>query len=44
MPFIKITEGKHKGKYCSRSGRIYTKKEVDAYYARQKRKQHSKAG
>ena len=33
MPFKKITSGKKKGKYRSPSGRIYTKKQVKAYYA-----------
>lgn len=33
MPFKKITHGKNKGKYRSRSGKLYTKKQVNAYYA-----------
>ena len=33
MPFKKITHGKNKGKYKSESGKIYTKKQVRAYYA-----------
>jgi len=33
MPFKKITKGKSKGKYKSKSGRKYTKKQVKAYYA-----------
>jgi len=33
MPFKKITSGKNKGKYRSESGRIYTPKQVKAYYA-----------
>ena len=33
MPFKKITRGKNKGKYRSPSGRIYTAKQVRAYYA-----------
>jgi hypothetical protein len=33
MPFTKITKGKGRGKYRSPSGRIYTAKQVRAYYA-----------
>jgi len=33
MPFKKITSGKNKGKYRSPSGRIYTARQVRAYYA-----------
>jgi len=33
MPFKKITKGKNKGKYRSPSGRIYTWRQVKAYYA-----------
>ena len=33
MPFKKVTSGKNKGKYRSPSGRIYTAKQVRAYYA-----------
>lgn len=33
MPFNKITSGKNKGKYSSPSGRIFTKKQVEMYYA-----------
>ncbi len=33
MPFKKITKGKSKGKYKSPSGRVYTSKQVKAYYA-----------
>ena len=33
MPFKRITSGKNKGKYRSPSGRIYTAKQVRAYYA-----------
>lgn len=33
MPFTKITSGKNKGKYRSPSGRIYTARQVRAYYA-----------
>jgi len=33
MPFRKITSGKNRGKYRSPSGRIYTAKQVRAYYA-----------
>jgi len=34
MPFEKITSGPDKGKYRSPSGRVMTKKQVQAYYAR----------
>jgi hypothetical protein len=33
MPFKKITRGKGRGKFRSPSGRVYTKKQVRAYYA-----------
>jgi hypothetical protein len=33
MPFKKIKSGKGKGKYKSPSGRVYTAKQVRAYYA-----------
>lgn len=33
MPFTKITRGKNKGKYESPSGRIWTPKQIEAYYA-----------
>jgi len=33
MPFTKITSGKNKGKFRSPSGRVYTPKQVKAYYA-----------
>jgi len=34
MPFKRITHGKNKGKYRSpRSGKIYSFKQVKAYYA-----------
>lgn len=33
MPFTKITSGKNKGKYTSPSGRVFTKKQVEMYYA-----------
>lgn len=33
MPFKKITSGKNRGKYRSPSGRVYTAKQVRAYYA-----------
>ena len=36
MPFKKITKGKNKGKYKSPSGRVMTKAQVRAYYARKK--------
>jgi hypothetical protein len=33
MPFKKVSSGKNKGKYKSPSGRVFTKKQVRAYYA-----------
>jgi len=33
MPFTKVTKGKNKGKYTSPSGKVFTKKQVEAYYA-----------
>jgi hypothetical protein len=33
MPFTKIKRGKGRGKYRSPSGRIYSPKQVRAYYA-----------
>lgn len=33
MPFVKITVGKNAGKYKSPSGRVFTKKQVELYYA-----------
>lgn len=33
MPFKKIISGKDKGKYKSPSGKIYTLKQVQRYYA-----------
>jgi len=33
MPFKPITHGKNKGKYKSESGRIYTEKQMKAYFA-----------
>jgi hypothetical protein len=33
MPFKKITSGKGRGKFRSPSGRVYTKRQVRAYYA-----------
>lgn len=33
MPFKAITSGKHRGKFRSPSGRIFTKKQVKLYYA-----------
>ena len=33
MPFKPIESGKDKGKYRSPSGRVFTKKQVDLYYA-----------
>ena len=36
MPFKKIKTGKNKGKYKSPTGRVMTKKQVQAYYARKR--------
>jgi hypothetical protein len=33
MPFKRITRGKNKGKYKSEHGKVYTQKQVRAYYA-----------
>jgi hypothetical protein len=33
MPFKKITTGKNKGSYKTPSGRVFTPKQVKAYYA-----------
>lgn len=33
MPFNKVTKGKSKGKYKSPSGKVFTEKQVKAYYA-----------
>ena len=33
MPFTKIKSGKNKGKYKSPSGKVWTLKQVRAYYA-----------
>jgi len=33
VPFKKIASGKNRGKYRSPSGRIYTARQVRAYYA-----------
>jgi hypothetical protein len=33
MPFTKILRGKNQGKYTSESGRIYTLRQIRAYYA-----------
>jgi len=37
MPFKKIARGKNKGKYKSPSGRIMSKKQVQAYHASKRR-------
>lgn len=34
MPFKKIAKGKNKGKYKSPTGKVMTKKQVKAYYAK----------
>ena len=36
MPFKKIKSGKNKGKYESPTGKILTKKQVQAYYSKKK--------
>ena len=33
MPFTKITEGKWAGRYRSEGGKVYTLKQIRAYYA-----------
>ena len=33
MPFKKIVKGQNKGKFKSKSGRVYTPRQVKAYYA-----------
>lgn len=38
MPFKKISRGKNKGKYRSPSGRVFTPKQVKAYYASKRKK------
>ena len=38
MPFKLIKSGKNKGKYRSPSGKVWTKKQMNAYYARNKKK------
>ena len=38
MPFVKIKYGKNKGKYKSPSGKVWTKKEMEAYYASKENK------
>jgi len=35
MPFKPIKKGKNKGKYITPSGRIYTEKQMKAYFATQ---------
>ena len=37
MPFKKINKGKNKGKYLSPTGKILTKKQMQAYYASKKK-------
>lgn len=34
MPFVKIISGKNRGKFRSPSGRVFTKSQVNLYYAR----------
>lgn len=36
MPFKKINRGKNKGKYKSPSGKVWTMKQIKAYYAKKK--------
>jgi hypothetical protein len=38
MPFTKITNGKNKGKYKSPSGKVWSFKQMRAYYAKKKKK------
>ena len=38
MPFKKIMFGKNKGKYRSPSGKIWTKAQMKAYYAKKGKK------
>jgi hypothetical protein len=38
MPFKRITSGKNKGKYRSPSGRVWTKRQMRAYYAKRRRR------
>ena len=38
MPFVKIKYGKNKDKYKSPSGKVWTKKEMEAYYASKRNK------
>jgi hypothetical protein len=38
MPFTPIKSGKNKGKYRSPSGKIMTRKQIRAYYAKTKSK------
>jgi hypothetical protein len=40
MPFTKITSGKNKGLFKSPSGRVWTKAQIRAYYAKNKKKKH----
>ena len=44
MPFKKITTGKNKGKYKTPSGRVYTVKQMKAYYATSGFKRKPKKG
>lgn len=36
MPFKRINKGKNKGKYKSPSGKVWTMKQIKAYYAKKK--------
>ena len=36
MPFKRINRGKNKGKYKSPSGKVWTMKQIKAYYAKKK--------
>lgn len=38
MPFVKIRTGKDAGKYRSPSGKVLTKEQMIAYYAKQSNK------
>ena len=43
MPFMKIYEGKNKGKFKSPTGKIMTEEQVKAYYAKEKGKMNKGA-
>ena len=37
MPFKRINKGKNKGKYKSPSGKVWTMKQIKAYYSKKKK-------